>query len=111
MSDAQMKHAEKMSSGQLEYSGKLLEARQADWKDEFILVLLSLPILMLGFSVWSDDPTHMEKMKLFFEYFSHIVSLVFGIISTKKDTENKRTKSKKERCDDGCLSYLTLTFI
>jgi hypothetical protein len=25
---------------------------------------------MLGFSVWSDDPTHMEKMKLFFEYFS-----------------------------------------
>ena len=45
MSDAQLKHAEKMSSGQLEYSGKLLEARQSDWKDEFILILLSLPIL------------------------------------------------------------------
>jgi hypothetical protein len=27
---------------------------------------------MLGFSVWSDDPTHMEKMKLFFEYFSQL---------------------------------------
>jgi hypothetical protein len=72
MSDAQLKHAEKMSSGQLEYSGKLLEARQSDWKDEFILILLSLPILMLGWAVYSDDPSAMDKMKLFFEYFSDL---------------------------------------
>ena len=72
MSDAQLKHAEKMSSGQLEYSGKLLEARQSDWKDEFILILLSLPILMLGWSVYSDDPSAMVKMKLFFDYFSDL---------------------------------------
>ena len=72
MSDAQLKHAEKMSSGQLEYSGKLLEARQSDWKDEFILILLSLPILMLGWAVYSDDPSAMDKMKLFFDYFSDL---------------------------------------
>ena len=70
MADAQMNHAQKMASGEAEYQGKLLESRNSDWKDEFILILLSMPILMLGFSVWSDDPTHMEKMKLFFEYFS-----------------------------------------
>ena len=72
MSDAQMKHAEMMSKGELEYSGKLLESRNSDWKDEFILILLSVPILMLGFAVWSDNPEHMEKMKLFFEYFSDL---------------------------------------
>ena len=72
MSDAQLKHAEKMSTGQLEYSGKLLEARQSDWKDEFILVLLSLPILMLSIAVYSEDPSAMDKMKLFFEYFSDL---------------------------------------
>jgi hypothetical protein len=72
MADAQMNHAQKMASGEAEYQGKLLESRNSDWKDEFILLLLSLPILMLGFSVWSDDPTHMEKMKLFFEYFSDL---------------------------------------
>lgn len=72
MSDAQKRHAEKMAKGEAEYQGKLLEARQSDWKDEFILVLLSVPIMMLGFAVWSDDPTHMEKMKLFFEYFSQL---------------------------------------
>ena len=72
MADAQMRHAEKMANGEAEYQGKLLEARQSDWKDEFILVLLSIPIVMLGFAVWSDDPAHMEKMKLFFEYFSQL---------------------------------------
>lgn len=72
MADAQMNHAQKMASGEAEYQGKLLQSRDSDWKDEFILLLLSLPILMLGFSVWSDDPTHMEKMKLFFEYFSDL---------------------------------------
>ena len=40
MADAQMRHAEKMANGTAEYQGKLLEARQSDWKDEFILVLL-----------------------------------------------------------------------
>ena len=72
MSEAQLSHAERQARGEEAYQGKLLEARQNDWKDEFILVLLSVPIVMLGFAVWSDDPTHMEKMKLFFEYFSQL---------------------------------------
>ena len=70
MSDAQLLHAERQARGEEKYQGKLLEARQSDWKDEFILLLLSVPIVMLGFAVWSDNPEHMEKMKLFFEYFS-----------------------------------------
>ena len=72
MSDAQMKHAEKMANGEAEYQGKLLEARQSDWKDEFILLLLSAPIALLSWAVFSDDPSAMEKMKLFFEYFSQL---------------------------------------
>jgi uncharacterized ion transporter superfamily protein YfcC len=72
MADAEMRHAEKMASGEAEYQGKLLEARQSDWKDEFILILLSLPIGLLAWAVFSDDPTAMDKMKLFFEYFSQL---------------------------------------
>jgi len=72
MSDAQMRHAQKMASGEAEYQGKLLEARQSDWKDEFILILLSAPIVMLAWAVWSEDPAAMDKMKLFFEYFSDL---------------------------------------
>ena len=72
MSEAQLLHAERQARGEEAYQDKLLEARQSDWKDEFILILLSIPIIMLGFAVWSDNPAHMEKMKLFFEYFSDL---------------------------------------
>ena len=86
MADAQMRHAQKMSVGEIEYSGKVLENNQKDWKDEFILILLSVPIVMLGFSVWSDNPEHMEKMKLFFEYFGNMPfwyqSIFVGVIAS-----------------------------
>ena len=74
MANAQAKHAEKMASGELEYSGKLLEARQSDWKDEFVLLVLTAPIGVLAWAVVSDDPMAMDKVKLFFEYFSALPS-------------------------------------
>ena len=74
MADAQLKHAEKMSSGQLEYSGKLLEARQNDYKDEIVLLILTLPILVLAYGVWSDDPAAMDKIKMFFDHFQALPS-------------------------------------
>ena len=74
MADAQLRHAEKMSSGQLEYSGKLLEARQNDYKDEVVLAILTLPIIILAWGVWSGDPEAMEKINLFFEHFQALPS-------------------------------------
>lgn len=74
MADAQMLHAEKMAKGELEYSGKLLEARQSDWKDEFVLILLSTPILILAYAVISDDPSVMEKVNVFFDHFAKLPS-------------------------------------
>ena len=66
MSDAQLMHAEKMARGEEAYQGKLLEARQNDYKDEFVLVIISAPIVVLMWAWMSDDPTAMEKVKLFF---------------------------------------------
>jgi len=60
MSDAQLMHAEKMAKGEEAYQGKLLEARQNDYKDEFVLVIISAPIIVLMWAVMSDDPTAME---------------------------------------------------
>ena len=48
MSEAQLLHAEKQARGEEAYQGKLLEARQSDWKDEAVLVILTLPILVIG---------------------------------------------------------------
>ena len=74
MSDAQAKHAEKMAKGELAYSGKLLEARQSDWKDEAVLIILTLPILVIAYGVFSDDPGASEKIKMFFEQFKQLPS-------------------------------------
>ena len=74
MADAQHMHAAKMARGESEYQGKLLEARQSDWKDEFVLIVLTLPILVIAWGVWSDDPQAMEKIKVFFEQFQQLPS-------------------------------------
>ena len=94
MANAQAKHAEKMASGELEYSGKLLEARQTDYKDEAILIILTLPILVLAYGVFSDDPTASAKIQEFFEQFQQlpswftnlwilVVASVYGIKGTQ----------------------------
>ena len=70
MADAQFMHAQKMARGEETYQGKLLEARQNDYKDEIVLAILTLPIIVLAWGVWSDDPAAMEKIDLFFEHFA-----------------------------------------
>ena len=74
MADAQHMHASKMARGESEYQGKLLEARQSDWKDEFVLVVLTLPILVIAYGVFSDDPSASAKIKEFFEQFQQLPS-------------------------------------
>jgi uncharacterized ion transporter superfamily protein YfcC len=102
MADAQHMHAAKMARGEEAYQGKLLEARQSDWKDEAVLIILSAPIAVLAWAVVSDDPTAMDKVKLFFEYFSSLPSwftnlwiLVVASIYGIKGTQIFRNGGKK----------------
>ena len=74
MADAQFLHAQKQARGEEAYQGKLLEARQNDYKDEVVLAILTLPILVLAYGVWSDDPAAMDKIKVFFEHFHALPS-------------------------------------
>ena len=74
MADAQHMHASKMARGEEAYQGKLLEARQSDWKDEAVLIILTLPIAVIAWGVFSDDPGAAEKIKLFFEQFQQLPS-------------------------------------
>jgi len=70
MSDAQLMHAERQARGEESYQGKLLEARQTDLKDEFVLIILSAPIIILAWGVFSDNPEALNKVKIFFEHFA-----------------------------------------
>ena len=94
MADAQHMHTTRMARGEESYQGKLLEARQNDYKDEFVLVLLSIPILVLAWAVFSDNPQAMEKVNIFFEHLAAlpkwftnlwilVVASIFGIKGTQ----------------------------
>ena len=94
MADAQHLHADRMARGEEAYQGKLLEARQSDWKDEFVLIVLTLPILVIAWGVFSDDPAVSEKIKEFFVQFQQlpqwftnlwilVVASIYGIKGTQ----------------------------
>ena len=102
MSDARLMHAERMARGEESYQGKLLEARTNDFKDEFVLLILSAPIIVLAWGVFSDNPAAMEKVKIFFEHFASLPTwfstlwiLVVGSIFGIKGTQIFRNGGKK----------------
>ena len=84
-SDAKRVHAERMAKGEIEYKQAVMQNNQQGWKDEFVLILVSAPILLLIWSIFSDDPTIMTKVELFFNYFNNMPfwyqALFIGIVS------------------------------
>ena len=99
MTDAQRLHAEKMARGEVDLQQVVRSDQQQSWKDEFVLLLVSAPVMLLIWSVFSDDPEIKTKIDLFFEYFSNmpmwfqilfvsVVGAIYGI----KGTEIMRKK-------------------
>ena len=85
-SDAAMLHAQKMANGEVEYQQTVRQSNDKGWKDEFVLILISLPILLLIWSVFSDDPTIQEKIDVFFDKFANLPfwyqSLFIGVVAS-----------------------------
>ena len=77
MSEAQLLHAERQARGEEAYQGKLLEARQSDWKDEFVLIILSAPIIVLAWAVLSDDPDSDGEGEVILRVFLNTTVMVY----------------------------------
>jgi hypothetical protein len=102
MSEAQIVHAEKMKRGEIEYSGQIAQNQKGDWKDEFILLILSSPLFLLAYSVFAEDEEIGQKLDLYFEKLQTmpwwIISLwvaVVGAVYGIKATELKNLGGKK----------------
>ena len=82
---AEMKHMERMASGELEYKQAVMQNNQQGWKDEFVLILVSAPVMILIWSIFSDDPAIMEKVDKFFTQFNNMPfwyqALFIGVVS------------------------------
>ena len=85
-SDAALRHAEAMAKGEIDYQATVRQSNDQGFKDEFVLILVSLPILLLIWSVFSDDPMIQEKIDIFFDKFANLPfwyqSLFIGIVAS-----------------------------
>ena len=82
---AQMKHMEKMAKGEIEYKQAVMQNNQQGWKDEFVLILVSAPVMLLIWSIFSDAPDIMAKVDMFFDKFNNMPfwyqALFIGVVS------------------------------
>jgi uncharacterized ion transporter superfamily protein YfcC len=85
MSDAERLHAERLAKGEIEYKKEIIASNDKGWKDEFVLLLVSAPVIILVWSIFSDDPEIRTKLDTFFEYFSNMPfwyqALFIGVVS------------------------------
>lgn len=93
LSEARLLHAEKMRRGDIEFSGKVFEHQKGDWKDEFVLLVVSSPLFLLAYSVFAEDEDIQAKIDLYFEKLQEmpwwlvslwisIVAAIYGIKAT-----------------------------
>ena len=86
MSDAELLHAQKMANGEVEYQAAVRQSNDKGWKDEFVLILVSAPVLLLIWSVFSDDPNIQQKLDVVFDKFSNLPfwyqSLFIGVVAS-----------------------------
>ena len=98
-SEAEVKHLERVVAGEVEHKKVMIQAQQNDWKDEFCLILISIPLLLLAWSVFSDDPDIQQKIDIFFNKFSNLPvfyqALVVGAFSTILGIKGVSTFKKK----------------
>ena len=96
---AEMRHAEKMANGEIEWKQQQISAQKNDLKDEFVLILISIPLLIAGWGVFSEDEQIIAKLDTFFEQINNfplwLQGLIVGGYSTVLGIKGVSTFKKK----------------
>ena len=83
---AERNYSERMAKGEVDFKVKTLDAQSGSIKDEIVLFIVILPILVISYSVFSGSPDAKEKLDLFFQYFNNLpdwyVWLTVGIFGS-----------------------------
>ena len=83
---AEKNHMARMAADEIEFKKAVMANNQQGWKDELVLIIVVLPIVVLAWAVFSGDPQAKEKLDLFFEYFNNFPEfykwLVLGIFGS-----------------------------
>jgi uncharacterized ion transporter superfamily protein YfcC len=82
-SEAERRYYERMARGEIEFQKEVYNDQEKSWKDEFVLIVVCIPIIVLSYAIISDDVNIKTKLDLFFDYFGKFPSwyqwLIVGI--------------------------------
>lgn len=99
LSQAELLNAEKAARGEIEIEKIKIQERQNDFKDEIVLILISIPLLVAAWGVFSDDPQIIAKLETFFEQINKfpywLQGLIIGGYSTVLGIKGVSTFKKK----------------
>lgn len=83
---AERNYMERVAKGEVEYQRAVMDNNNQGWKDELVLIIVCLPIVILAWSIFSGDPDAKQKLDMFFEYFNNFPEfykwLVLGIFGS-----------------------------
>lgn len=80
LSQAELLNAEKAARGEIEIEKIKIQERQNDFKDEIVLTLISIPLMIAAWGVFSDDPEIIAKLEAFFEQINKFPLWLQGLI-------------------------------
>tara|TARA_E500000318_G_scaffold60027_1_gene55700 strand:- start:182 stop:556 length:375 start_codon:yes stop_codon:yes gene_type:complete len=80
LSQAELLNAEKAARGEIEIEKIKIQERQNDYKDEIVLVLISIPLMIAAWGVFSDDPEIIAKLEAFFDQINKFPLWLQGLI-------------------------------
>jgi len=97
-SEAEKRYFERMARGEIEYQRDVSDQQDKTWKDEFVLIVVCIPIIVLSYAIISDDVNIKSKLDLFFDYFGKFPSwyqwLIVGIFGAFACTARGKSKGK-----------------
>ena len=72
--EKQAKHKAKMSmiENDADWETKMAEASKESWKDEYLVICLTAPIVFIGYAVGVDDPTIIARVEEGFAALSRL---------------------------------------
>ena len=61
-SEAERRYYERMARGEIEYQRDVSDQQDKTWKDEFVLIIVCIPIIVLPYAIISDDANIKTKL-------------------------------------------------
>ena len=87
-----------------DWEARMAEASGRSWKDEYLIIILTLPVIFVGYGVAVDDPQIIERVRSGFETLTSLpewyqyllfigVSASFGLKSADKIMALRKNRS------------------